>query len=87
MVIKEQTFPSEQMDIFEIEIITIQLSYWLDKIAKGVLTMTISILRTTLFCVALVLSLFSDKLFKQHAKIGKIIFAIIAAVASLSYLF
>lgn len=44
-------------------------------------------LRTTLFCVALVLTLFSDKLFKQHAKIGKIICAIIMLVASLSYLF
>ena len=44
-------------------------------------------LRTTLFCVALVLTLFSDKLFKQHAKIGKIICAIILLVASLSYLF
>ena len=49
--------------------------------------MTIFILRTSVFWIALVLSLFSDKLFKQHAKIGKIIFAIIAAVASLSYLF
>lgn len=49
--------------------------------------MTISILKTTLFCVALVLSLFSDKLFKQHAKIGKIICTIIVLVASLSYLF
>ena len=40
--------------------------------------MTIFILRTTLFCVALVLSLFSDKLFKQqYVKIGKIICAII----------
>jgi len=28
--------------------------------------MNISILKTTLFCVALVLSLFSDKLFKQQ---------------------
>ena len=49
--------------------------------------MTIFILRTTLFWVALVLSLFSDKLFKQHAKVGKIICTIIALVASLSYLF
>ena len=49
--------------------------------------MTIFILRTTLFCVALVLSLFSDKLFKQHEKIGKIICTIIMLVASLSYLF
>ena len=45
--------------------------------------MIISILRTTLFCVALVLSLFSDKLFKQHAKIGKIICTIIVLVAFL----
>ena len=49
--------------------------------------MNISILKTTLFCVALVLILFSDKLFKQHAKIGKIIFAIIAAIAALSFMF
>ena len=49
--------------------------------------MSIFTLRATLVCIALVLNLFSDKLFKQHAKIGKIIFAIIAAVASLSYLF
>ena len=49
--------------------------------------MTISILKITLFWVALVLSLFSDKLFKQHAKIGKIICTIIALVASLSFLF
>ena len=49
--------------------------------------MTISILRTTLFCIALVLSLFSDKLFKQHAKVGKIIFTIIALIVALSFLF
>ena len=49
--------------------------------------MTIFILRTTLFFIVLGLSLFSDKLFKQHAKIGKIICAIILLVASLSYLF
>ena len=49
--------------------------------------MIISILRTTLFCVALVLSLFSDKLLKQHAKIGKIICTIIALIAALSFLF
>ena len=50
--------------------------------------MIISILKTTLFCVALVLSLFSDKLFKQqYVKIVKIICAIIMLVASLSYLF
>ena len=45
-------------------------------------------LRTTLFCVALVFTLFSDKLFKQqYVKIVKIICAIILLVASLSYLF
>lgn len=44
-------------------------------------------LRTTLFCVALVLTLFSDKLFKQHAKVGKIICTIIALIAVLSFLF
>ena len=49
--------------------------------------MTIFILRTTVFWIALVLSLFSDKLFKQHAKIVKIICTIIMLVASLSYLF
>ena len=49
--------------------------------------MIISNLRTTLFCVALVLTLFSDKLFKQHAKVGKIICAIILLIASLSFLF
>ncbi len=50
--------------------------------------MTIFILRTTLFCVALVLSLFSDKLFKQqYVKIVKIICTIIMLVVSLSYLF
>ena len=49
--------------------------------------MTISILRTTLFCVALVLILLSDKLFKPHAKVGKIICTIIMLVESLSYLF
>lgn len=49
--------------------------------------MTISILRTTLFCVVLILSLFSDKLFKQHVKIVKIICTIFLLVISLSYLF
>ena len=50
--------------------------------------MTIFILRTTLFCVALVLILFSEKLFKQqYVKIVKIICTIIMLVASLSYLF
>ena len=45
--------------------------------------MTIFILRTTVFWIALVLSLFSDKLFKQHAKVGKIICTIIILVAVL----
>lgn len=49
--------------------------------------MTIFILRTTVFWITLVLSLFSDKLFKQHAKIVKIICTIIMLVVSLSYLF
>lgn len=50
--------------------------------------MTIFILRTTLFWVALVLSLFSDKLFKQqYVKTVKIICTIIMLVVSLSYLF
>lgn len=42
------------------------------------------ILSATLFCVAIVLTLFSDKLFKQqHVKIPKIITVIILLVASL----
>ena len=87
-MIKKQTFPPEQMDIFENEIITIQLSYWIDKVTKGVRFMTISILRITLLCVAIGLTLFSDKLFKQqHVKIAKIISARIFLVASLSLLF
>ncbi len=49
--------------------------------------MTIFILRTTVFWIALILSLFSDKLFKQHEKIVKIICTIIMLVVSLSYLF
>ncbi len=49
--------------------------------------MTIFILRTTVFWIALILSLFSDKLFKQHAKIVKIICTIIMLVVSLTYLF
>ena len=49
--------------------------------------MTISILRTTLLCVALVLILLSDKLFKQHAKVGKIICTIIILVAVLLMMF
>lgn len=50
--------------------------------------MTIFILRTTVFWIALILSLFSDKLFKQqYVKIGKIICVIIMLVVSLSYLF
>ena len=40
--------------------------------------MTISILRTTLFCVVLALNLFSDRLFEQqYVKIVKIICTII----------
>ena len=74
--------------MFENYIITIQLIYWINKITKGVWTMTIFILRTTLFFVVLGLSLFSDKLFKQqYVKIVKIICAIIMLVVSLSYLF
>ena len=75
------------MDIFADYIITIQINYYLYKIAKGVRAMTIFILRTTVFWIALVLSLFSDKLFKQHAKVGKIICTIIALIAALSFLF
>lgn len=46
------------------------------------------ILSTTLFCVAIVLTFFSDKLFKQqHVKIPKIITVIILLVASLLLLF
>ena len=50
--------------------------------------MNTQILSTTLFCVALVLTLFSDKLFKQqHVKTAKIITVIILLVASLLLLF
>ena len=50
--------------------------------------MNTQILRTTLFCIVLVLTLFSDKLFKQqHLKIVKIICSIILLVISLSFLF
>ncbi|MFS9215686.1 hypothetical protein [Streptococcus infantis] len=49
--------------------------------------MTTQTLSTALMCVALVLILFSDKLFKQHEKIGKIICTIIALIAALSFLF
>ena len=49
--------------------------------------MTIFILKTALFWIALILSLFSDKLFKQHAKVGKIICTIIALIVALSFLF
>ena len=74
--------------MFENYIITIQLIYWINKITKGVWTMTIFILRTTLFFVVLGLSLFSDKLFKQqYVKIVKIICTIILLFVSLSYLF
>ena len=46
--------------------------------------MNTQILRTTLFCIVLVLTLFSDKLFKQqHLKIVKIICSIILLVAVL----
>ena len=45
--------------------------------------MTTQNLSTVLMCVALVLILFSDKLFKQHEKIGKIICTIIILVAVL----
>ena len=50
--------------------------------------MNTQILRTTLFCIVIVLTLFSDKLFKQqHLKIVKIICSIILLVISLSFLF
>ena len=49
--------------------------------------MTTQTLRTVLMCVALVLILFSDKLFKQHEKIGKIICTIIILVSALLNLF
>ena len=50
--------------------------------------MTTQTLSTVLMCVALILTLFSDKLFKQqYVKIIKIICAIIMLVVSLSYLF
>lgn len=49
--------------------------------------MTTQTLSTALMGVALILTLFSDKLFKQHAKIGKIICTIIALIAALSFLF
>ena len=45
--------------------------------------MTTQTLSTALMGVALVLILFSDKLFKQHVKIGKIICTIIVLVAVL----
>ena len=45
--------------------------------------MTTQTLSTVLMCVALVLILFSDKLFKQHEKIRKIICTIIVLVATL----
>ena len=50
--------------------------------------MTTQTLSTVLMCVALILSLFSDKLFKQqYVKIVKIICTIILLFVSLSYLF
>ena len=45
--------------------------------------MTTQTLSTVLMGVALVLTLFSEKLFKQHEKIGKIICTIIILVAAL----
>ena len=45
--------------------------------------MTSQTLSTVLMGVALVLTLFSEKLFKQHEKIGKIICTIIVLVAAL----
>ena len=87
MVIKEQTFPPEQMDILEDGIITNQLSYWIYKITKGVWTMTVYTLRTILMFIALGIIFFSGKLFKQHEKIGKIICTIIILVAVLLKLF
>ena len=45
--------------------------------------MTTQTLSTVLMCVALILTLFSEKLFKQHEKIGKIICTIIILVAVL----
>ena len=49
--------------------------------------MTTQTLSTVLMGVALVLTLFSEKLFKQHEKIGKIICTIIALIVALSFLF
>ena len=49
--------------------------------------MTVYTLRTILMFISLGITFFSDKLFKQHEKIGKIICAIIMLVVSLSYLF
>ena len=45
--------------------------------------MTSQTLSTVLMGVALILTLFSEKLFKQHEKIGKIICIIIILVAVL----
>ena len=45
--------------------------------------MTTQTLSNVLMCVALILTLFSEKLFKQHEKIGKIICTIIVLVAIL----
>ena len=69
--------------MFENCIITIQLIYWINRITKGVWTMTTQTLSNVLMCVALILTLFSEKLFKQHEKIGKIICTIIILVAVL----
>lgn len=49
--------------------------------------MTTQTLSSALMGVALVLILFSDKLFKQHEKIGKIICTIIILVSALLNLF
>ena len=50
--------------------------------------MNTQILSTVLMCVAIVLILFSDKLFKQqHVKIAKIIYVILCLVAVLLLLF
>ena len=45
--------------------------------------MTVYTLRTILMFIALGITFFSEKLFKQHEKIGKIICTIIVLVAAL----
>jgi len=59
------------MDMFENYIITIQLIYWINKITKGVCTMTTQTLSTALMGVALILTLFSEKLFNNMKKSEK----------------